>query len=303
MRVIADHGDVVEVWTSASAMQRGARVKRLDCAAEWSHPFSLRVFVRRDALVPRSAREIAETYSDGSGYVVDVGAPVEIRDSGLHWYEPLLDEAAGRPSAELRYSLISHAAAALPATDDPPLVCEDGLPPRPLAEWEAEQKTKYPRAQSYYVAAAPFCKLSSAMTKRPSPAVNGNPLRWPASFHADGKYEQRIHKTSAGYTVDMLAECGRVRAFIDRKAIDAAGGNRIGGIGHGYGASKAREWYPSPGEVTWRDGTPAGQYTGGRRGRAYYRDSEVEDVGNRICVQVFQVTERVCHWKANVIIR
>ena len=75
--------------------------------------------------------------------------------------------------------------------------------------------------------------------------------------------------------------------LVERAGVGATGG----GVGVMGGGGQVQVWVPASGPVTWLDGTPAGTYNGHKR----YKDI-VED-GDRICVRVKGVAERVCHPK------
>jgi hypothetical protein len=64
----------------------------------------------------------------------------------------------------------------------------------------------------------------------------------------------------------------------------------------GAGGRSTRQWIPRHGDVTWPDGRPAGHYKGTTR----YVEDQIEDRGDRICVDVGPVAERVCHARENI---
>lgn len=95
--VVADHGDVIEVTTAPS--------KAPDCIERADEPLAVRAFVRRDELLARVAIESVVPFADGTGYVIDRGAPVVVSRHGPRWYSPMLRSAEVTLPAELSYAL------------------------------------------------------------------------------------------------------------------------------------------------------------------------------------------------------
>jgi hypothetical protein len=135
----------------------------------------------------------------------------------------------------------------------------------------------------------PWCGIGepyrSDVPKPPAPAIDGRAVAWP---YAD---DVVVTRSGAKYFADVEHECGRVRMAVTREGLRDAGGV-MGGVAGGIGGGQLiKVWVPSPGNVTWRDGTPAGTYAGGKR---YH---EVVEEADRICVQISSVNELVCHDK------
>jgi hypothetical protein len=134
----------------------------------------------------------------------------------------------------------------------------------------------------------PWCGIGepyrSGVPKPPAPAIDGRAVAWP---YVD---DVVVTRSGAKYFADVEHECGRVRMAVTREAL-RDGGGMMGGVAGGLGGQLIKVWVPSPGNVTWRDGTPAGTYAGGKR----YRD--VVEEADRICVQISSVDELVCHDK------
>jgi hypothetical protein len=105
-----------------------------------------------------------------------------------------------------------------------------------------------------------------------------------------------MYARGAQYLVDYNATCGVARVKV--RAIEVEPGMRGGG-------RRSRDvdgWSPSPGPVTWPDGSPAGRYTGVRlpeEGPRYRRD-QMDVSGPRVCVHVDGVVERVCHRRGDI---
>jgi hypothetical protein len=334
MRVVADHGEVVEVSTGAAQ----------DCVGDWSQPYDLRVFVARAKLIPRASASIVKTFADGSAVAIDRGAPVELSEKGLHWDEsafhagiaPAADrlvlsvppgplpsalppagerllcendqvmtsaeraavrqrayEAREKERAERRRVLLEERRAErartkpAPARKKPqdivqPVKIEPYIRDRELGLDDDEPLAKYDDRFE------PWCSIGepygSSAAKPPAPALDGHALAWP--------YEEGTIVTRQGtrYFADIEETCGRVRVVVTREALRDGG---MGGVAGGIlGGALVKVWVPSPGKVTWRDGSPAGTYAGGKQ----YR--EVTEEPGRICVHVEDVAELVCHDKS-----
>jgi len=288
MRVVRDHGDVVEVDTAPAD----------DCAGSFPQPYALTVFVRRAALIPRTTTERTASYPDGTGVAIDRGAPVRIGAAGLTWMTAALAGTAVRPSADqLAYAVPpGNAPAALPALAGERLIC-DGEP-QTLAAWREEQQREREAEQGATGLSARgssdderflrWCSVGERDDEpgraSPPPTVNGATLAWP------DRAEVNAHVVKAGgdrYLGDVGVRCGRIRYAVTAEGVRRGGG----GIGTLGGRKPVLHWIPRPGKVTWPDGSPAGSFRGGRR----YRDAE--EVGDRICVEVATVAARVCHPK------
>jgi hypothetical protein len=134
MRVVRDHGDVVEVET--------AQVP--DCIADFSLPYQLTVFVQREKLVPRAKNDRIKMFADGTGVAIDTGAPVDITATGLAWQSKELAATSVPPSEhQLAYAVppFKHAAT-LPAITGERMVCDYSTGARTQTEWRAERKRK-----------------------------------------------------------------------------------------------------------------------------------------------------------------
>src|SRR4029078_2115770 len=90
------------------------------------------------------------------------------------------------------------------------------------------------------------------------PASAGRAVPWPSY----DRQNDHVVKAGTDYLADIGAKCGRIRVRVGRDGIRQLGG--AGGIG---GGPQVQLWIPSPGPVTWPDGTPAGKYTGQSRYR------------------------------------
>lgn len=131
---------------------------------------------------------------------------------------------------------------------------------------------------------APWCGVEIYAAGAPAPRVDGKPMGWPARTTANA----HVVRAGARYLADVGVPCGRIRYAV---TADAVGSSRAGLAGLGRGGDPVKLWIPKPGPVTWPDGAPAGTYRGDKR----YHD--VVERGDRICVAVTGIAERVCHPK------
>jgi hypothetical protein len=273
MRLVREHGEVVELQTGDV----------VDCADSRETPYKLTVFVLRTHLYGRIKAPMKHTFSDGTALVLDRGAPV----FGLDW--------AKRPIKPTDITIAVRGAmgkAQLPNAGTE-LVC-DGGPPMAIDEWMAKQRSAKP-AKPAPKSPDPAAALAELVTREVLPppcnvrdnilpTVDGKTVVWP-SPHV---FPASVRKIGGDLFADVHLWCGRARMKIEETSIgeSGSGGAGLGGVGR-----KRTVWIPKAGKVTWPDGKPAGTYAGGEE----YED--VEEIGDRICVSVPNVAERVCHPK------
>lgn len=135
LRVIADHGDTIEVET----------VHVEDCVPSRQTPYKLTVFAARAVLIPRTSGAIGKVYPDGTAVQIEVGAPV-VR-APLGWRDEMFAATDVAPSAsQLAYGTPAGGKPrALPAPAGEELVCDPE--PQTRAAWHtAQQRTNAARA-------------------------------------------------------------------------------------------------------------------------------------------------------------
>jgi len=295
LKVIADHGDVIEVTTEPAQ----------DCLRDpyRGRGYALSVFVPRAVLIPRAAAPTTATYPDGTAVTVDRGALVSRQPSA--WRDEVL---AATPLAPARTTLAvppADVAAELPRATGEKMVCDQA--PEPVSKWLArKRKAHHPaparRAPSRSDSAssladaladmggdsdaalehdAPSCGLVDGAAKL---TVGGHTV--PRPRDAGG---EEVYATPAGARVDVYLQCARVRLSTDPQSIGVPSGG--GGLLEGG----RREWTMHAGKVVWPDGTPAGTFTESKD----YFERDVEARGDLLCVHVDGVAEKVCHHKAD----
>lgn len=283
--VIAEHGDTVEVETGFVD----------DCVPSFARPYALRVFVRRDQLVLRAKHEVTATYPDGSGVAIDRGAPIGIGAETLAWENPMLASTPVAPTVDVMTYATAPLTerATLAGGGGPRMVCDDGPPVT-----EGDYRAAHPVDENDFGMQSqgewlPWCGISNGSwdypaptTPIPPPVLNGTPMAWPPEEGSDA----HVVMTDSRFTAEVEVGCGRIRYVVQREALRDTG--MMGGM-RGYGGEDVDMWQPVPGPVTWPDGSPAGRYTGD-----YERYQHATEVGDRICVEIEGVAERVCHPKA-----
>jgi hypothetical protein len=276
MRVIADHGDVVELSTAPTK----------DCIASWDEPYQLRVFVKREELVPRLKTAIDKRFSDGTAVVIDRGAPVTVAADGLRW--EMSDIAAALAPSEDQLALsvpaMTKPVALPPFAKGERLVCNGS--PTPQAEWL--KKPKKDRGSRERWCGIESSSLSTGKSAVPPPTVDGKPVAWP--WTSPPGTNEHVVRSSTGYIGDVQYPCGRVRMAVTGEGVHASS---VAITGFGVGP-RLKAWAPTAGPVTWLDGTPAGKYDGGKK------YTNVIEEPKRICVRLRNVAEPVCHAKARV---
>jgi hypothetical protein len=293
MKVVADHGDVVEVLTGPTK----------DCIASWDKPYQLRVFVKRDKLMPRLTTEIVKTFSDGTAVAIARGAPVTVAADGLQWETLDVEPALPPPDDQLAFSVpaLTKPAATLPATlKSERLVCNGS--PTPHADWlkkkQRDQDAKVREGASPQQLANdeqwcgihdPRYRGSASPSTVTPPTVNGKPVKWP--WVSKDEANENVVRSGNGFLGDVELPCGRVRMSVLAEGVRSSDG---GGEGTIDGDEKVKVWIPSAGPVTWRDGKPAGTFSGDKKYEA------VVEERNRICVRIVNVAEPVCFAKARV---
>jgi hypothetical protein len=297
LKIIADHGDVIEVTTEPAQ----------DCIRDYDrdHGYTLAVFVPRAALIPRAAATLHATYPDGTAVAIDRGALLNRQP--LAWRDEVLAATALAPGQTTLAVPPADVAAELPVATGEKMICERDRAPELHSKWLARKRKAHraeparrapPRdsAESFADALlsgdedldrdAPSCgAVASRAGTNFTFEVGGRPVPWPRN--AGG---EEVFITAAGPREDVYLQCARVRMSVEAKAIgeDARGGADLRGGG-------ARAWEMHPGKVVWPDGTPAGTFTGSK---AYFA-SEVEAHGELLCVRLEGVAERVCHHAAD----
>lgn len=134
----------------------------------------------------------------------------------------------------------------------------------------------------------PFCGLRDpsgldADARGARPQINGTPIAWPPH----DAHDPSVVRQGSHYLAEVGHRCGRARVAVAAVAVGHEGSG-MGGLG---GGGQIPVWIPKPGPVTWLDGSPAGSYTGNRK------YSKVVETDDRICVNVPDVAELVCHPK------
>ena len=317
MRVIKDHGKVVQVATAAAT----------DCVDRLAQHYELSVFVPRSSLVPRTTAPITRTFEDGTAFAIDRGAPVRISGAGLGWFDAVLAQTDAAPPDRLAYGLTKpYSVAAMPPPPGERLVCD--ATPMTKAEWTALQQIQRARdaartsAASRRVADARIAKRASKQTDaadnlldlalhdgtsaaiadearrelpycgvvtapRATAKLNGSTYTL-----AEPRGNAHVYRADAHYLADVGASCGRVRLAVEPTAVGRVVAATPVATPR---AIRQRVWTPKPGPVFWPDGTKAGKYTG--RSERFMRVTERESL---ICVDVRGVAEEVCHRRADV---
>ncbi len=297
LKVIADHGDVIEVTTEETE----------DCVRAYrAHHYALAVFVPRAALIPRAAAPLTATYPDGTAVAIERGALVNRQP--LAWRDTLL---AATPVAPAQVALAVPPAtesAQMPPPTGEKMICERDHAPELHSKWLA-RKRKAHRAQparpspSRGDKAASFAdaltsdfedseasERDACGTVEPKPGskltfqVGGHVVPWPRDA------SEQVFITAAGPRSDVYLQCARVRMAADPKSI----GEHIGG-GADVSAGGRREWEMQAGKVVWPDGSAAGTFTGTME----YFATDVEVRGDLLCVRVEGIAEKVCHHAAD----
>ncbi len=313
MRVIKDHGTIVQVATAAAA----------DCVDRLAQHYELSVFVPRSSLVPRTTAPITKTFEDGTAFAIDRGAPVRINGEGLGWFDANLAQTDAAPPERLTYGLTKpYSVAAIPPPPGERLVCD--ATPMTKAEWTARNKVERDRdaarttAASRRVADARLAKRASKQTDAadrlldlalhdgtsasvadearrelpycgvvtPATTLGGSTYVW-----AEPRGNDHVYRADAHYLADVGASCGRVRLAVEPAAVGRVTATPVANLRN----VRQRVWIPKPGPVFWPDGTKAGKYTG--RSERFMRVTERESL---ICVDVRGVAEEVCHRRADV---
>lgn len=312
MRVIKDHGKIVQVTTAAAP----------DCVDRLAQHYELSVFVPRSSLVPRTTAPITKTFEDGTAFAIDRGAPVRISGAGLTWFDALLDQTDAAPPERLTYGLTKpYSVAAIPPPPGERLLCDAS--PMTKAEWTAHKQLERDRDAARTTAASrrvadarvakraskqtdaadrlldlalhdgtsasvadearrelPYCSVVTATAK-----LGGATYGW-----AEPRGNAHVYRADAHYLADVGGSCGRVRVAVEPVAV-----GRVVAAPTTVRAVRQRVWIPKPGPVFWPDGTKAGKYTG--RSDRFMRVTERESL---ICVDVRGVAEEVCHRRADV---
>jgi hypothetical protein len=312
-RVVADHGDVVEVETGGVD----------DCFATWfTGNVELRAFVPRSALVARLAAARTRTFSDGTAIAIDPGAPVNVDPTGLS----LDGFLASSPSIalapdELVLSIRAAAGAAqLPAAPGPRLACDDdfrGTKDEWIDWYTAKQAAEpgddsdYPDPRGYGYHddySIPWCGIVDTYYEwndvqddawgispppqekhAAAPTLDGHAVaQIPDGYDATAVYASG----DGAYVADLHDRCEHARVAVVRDAVRYPGvGAAAGG---GWGGPR---WSSEPGAATWPDGTPAGAFTSAET----YDERELELLADgRACVYVEHVASRVCHAKKDI---
>jgi hypothetical protein len=313
MRVIKDHGKIVQVATAAAT----------DCVDRLAQNYELSVFVPRSSLVPRTTAPITKTFEDGTAFAIDRGAPVRITGAGLNWFDAALDQTEAAPPERLSYGLTKpYSVAAIPPPPGERLVCD--ATPMTKDEWTTRKRIEHDldaartNAASRRVADARVAKRASKQTDAadrlldlalhdgtsasvadearrelpycgvvtPAAKLGGSTYAW-----AEPRGNDHVYRADAHYLADVGASCGRVRVAVEPAAVGRVVATPVTttrGI-------RQRVWIPKPGPVFWPDGTKAGKYTG--RSERFMRVTERESL---ICVDVRGVAEEVCHRRADV---
>jgi hypothetical protein len=312
LTVVRDHGDVIEARTAVKSGR--------DCVETWREPFELTVFVRRDSLLRRTARDVTKQGADGTLVVIDRGAPIT---SAGAWADPILGATGVAPPADAyMYSLAKYARAALPPPSGERLACS---PPQTKSEWQEHQRREAEQREKEEQRKRPP-KQHKNDTERMADVPPGDSLRidtraleptWCAVSTATrwgeekpptkptfdgtaievygGRHDDVAFRAGKGFLADVQATCGRVRLRVDASALtDASGGSGVV-----LGSRRSLTYVPKPGPVTWADGTPAGRFDGHH---VRYEVRDVEMIKGRYCVHVSSrlLGERLCHRKADV---
>jgi hypothetical protein len=280
MRLIADRGDVVELSTGHAA----------DCLGDFFHPYALRVFAPKAALIARAAAAVTKSFDDGTAVVIDRGAAVRAGKP----VDPVLAATGVAPIARLTLAAPPKLKpVALPRVTGERMVCD---PLMTESEWRQRQQD-FRRARKpgdvidrWSPEIVPWCTLTNGLTMgseppKPPPTVGGTAMPWPFD-----RSRTAVYRSRAGFLADAEVTCGRVRVMAEEAALVRPGGTGTAG---GFRAP----WTPRPGAVVvWPDGSPAGKY----EGPWHHVDRDVVEQGDLICVALDPVTERVCHRRGDV---
>lgn len=300
LKVIADHGDVIEVTTEETQ----------DCVRGYrDRHYALAVFVPRAALLPRAAEPLTATYPDGTAVAIDRGALLNRKP--LAWRDGLLAATPVAPAQVVLAVPPTTESTKLPPPTGERMICDRDRAPELRSKWLARKRKAHrakpaPPAAARGDSAASFADALtsdfddsddalerdaiSCGTVEPKPGsklafqVGGHVVRWPRDASED------VFITAAGPRSDVSLQCARVRMTADPKSI----GEHIGG-GADISAGGRREWEMHPGKVVWPDGSAAGSFTG----TTEYFASDVEVRGDLLCVRVEGVAEKVCHHAAD----
>ncbi|MBL8623115.1 MAG: hypothetical protein JNK64_17495 [Myxococcales bacterium] len=137
---VAVHGDTVELETTAAAA---------DCLDGHALGYRLRVHAPRAALVARVARALSDAHVDGTGWLLQAGAPVQVFSDGSRAaIAGPVGLVASVPADGLALAIAPAATpAALPPIDGSPARCPDpAVTARAAAEREAAEAAAAARA-------------------------------------------------------------------------------------------------------------------------------------------------------------
>jgi hypothetical protein len=127
--ILGEEGDVVRVSTTSKD----------DCLERMDQAYAITGYVARSQLIPRLAKPLVKTFSDGSAIAIDAGAPVlngQLTDPMLAAAVPKI--AAAQTALGVRWS-----EASLPATNAEEMVCKNG--PQTRAELEKSAAEEWQR--------------------------------------------------------------------------------------------------------------------------------------------------------------
>ncbi len=335
LRVVADHGDTVEIET----------VRVEDCVDSRQTPYKLTVFAARAVLIPRTSGAVGKVYPDGTAVQIDVGAPV-VR-APLAWRDEMFAATDVAPIAsQLAYGTPAGGKPrALPAPAGEELVCDPE--PQTRTAWHAAQQRKS-AARAEEQQRAREAERAKHSKPAPKPATTDRERQLDEALtmaemltgdsdsgdYASGALDtyvprcgvadpSRAWNAPAGAAKAPLPTVGgraipwpwreardshvyeagtEVRADLGltcghlRLVVPRAGVTRTsGGASLGMGGNP-HVWKPKPGRVVWADGRPAGTYSGAER----YTDDQVEVTGDLVCVRVGGIAEKVCHHLADM---
>ncbi len=299
--LIAVHDDTVELETAADAH---------DCVADHALGYRLRVHVPRAALVARVARALSDAHVDGTGWLLQVGAPVHVFSDGSRAaVAGPVGLVATVPADALALAIAPPPTpVALPPIDASLARCPDpDAAAREAAERAAAEATAAARAaeerdgplsaSNYTVvdttaddllrAPADRCQLRDGAAA----LTIGGRTTIAAARLAHARHDVVV--VDGGYLVWAGDRCGELRARTtpgDVEPLGPAGATGAGGAGSPWLAARAGA------PVTWPDGSPAGTADGSYA----FPASDATTRGDRLCITRPPIATPICHRATDV---
>lgn len=291
-RLIAIHADTVELETTAEPH---------DCLDDHGLGYRLRVHVPRAALVPRVARSVSDAHVDGTGWLLQVGAPVQGFDHG-RWAADIgaVGLVATVPADALALSIAPPSTPAeLPPVDVRRASCPAPDEPAPAPDERAADDADNPlSASNYVIVDATPLDLQRATEARCQLRADAGPLtigdRPAIDAAALARADHEVLVGDGGYLVWTGDRCGELRARTTADAVEPLG---PGGATAADPTTAAWRVARAGAQVTWPDGSPAGTADG----TYAFPASEVAARGDRLCITRPPIATPICHRATDVV--